>query len=135
MPPPGRVSACLAALPAAPASASLRRSRAHPPQSDGVTGASDEHCPEPSAPPSARHSCARRAIAIPRSSSLTAYADRHAPRHWPSPQYMPRSASAVGLAKRGVIPRKQFYIKMSVFNTVILGRLLLVVQVGLSVFL
>src|SRR5690348_13691046 len=34
---------------------------------------------------------------------------------------MPRSASAVGLARRGVIPRKQFYIKMSLFNTVILG--------------
>ena len=35
---------------------------------------------------------------------------------------MPRSASVVGLAKRGVIPQKQFYIKMSVFNTVILAR-------------
>ena len=34
---------------------------------------------------------------------------------------MPRSASVVGLAKRGVIPRKQFYNKMFVFNTVILG--------------
>ena len=33
---------------------------------------------------------------------------------------MPRSASAVGLAKRGVIPRKQFYIKLFFFNTVIL---------------
>lgn len=33
---------------------------------------------------------------------------------------MPRSASAVGLAKRGVIPRKQFYIKLFGFNTVIL---------------
>src|ERR1035438_8867030 len=33
---------------------------------------------------------------------------------------MPRSASAVGLAKRGVIPRKQFYNKMFLFNTVIL---------------
>jgi hypothetical protein len=27
----------------------------------------------------------------------------------------------VGLAKRGVIPRKQFYIKLLVFNTVILA--------------
>ena len=35
---------------------------------------------------------------------------------------MPRSASVGGLAKRGVIPRKQFYNKMFVFNTVILGR-------------
>jgi hypothetical protein len=34
---------------------------------------------------------------------------------------MPRSASVVGLAKRGVIPQKQFYIKMLVFNTVIIG--------------
>ena len=33
---------------------------------------------------------------------------------------MPRSASAVGLAKRGVIPRKQFYTKLFFFNTVIL---------------
>ncbi len=33
---------------------------------------------------------------------------------------MPRSASVGGLAKRGVIPRKQFYNKMFVFNTVIL---------------
>ena len=33
---------------------------------------------------------------------------------------MPRSASVGGLAKRGVIPRKQFYIKLFVFNTVIL---------------
>jgi hypothetical protein len=35
---------------------------------------------------------------------------------------MPRSASVVGLAKRGVIPRKQFYIKLFFFNTVMLGR-------------
>ena len=33
---------------------------------------------------------------------------------------MPRSASAVGLAKRGVIPQKQFYNKMFFLNTVIL---------------
>src|SRR5215472_6247475 len=33
---------------------------------------------------------------------------------------MPRSASAVGLAKRGVIPRKQFYTKLFFYNTVIL---------------
>ena len=36
---------------------------------------------------------------------------------------MPRSASAVGLAKRGVNPRKQFYIKSLLFNTVILGQI------------
>ncbi len=35
---------------------------------------------------------------------------------------MPRSASVGGLAKRGVIPRKQFYIKLFFFNTVILGH-------------
>jgi len=34
---------------------------------------------------------------------------------------MPRSASVGGLAKRGVIPRKQFYIKLFFFNTVILA--------------
>ena len=33
---------------------------------------------------------------------------------------MPRSASVGGLAKRGVIPRKQFYTKLFFFNTVIL---------------
>src|SRR5438270_13920070 len=33
---------------------------------------------------------------------------------------MPRSASVGGLAKRGVIPRKQFYIKLFFYNTVIL---------------
>jgi hypothetical protein len=35
---------------------------------------------------------------------------------------MPRSASVVGLAKRGVIPRKQFYIKMLFYNTVNLWK-------------
>ena len=34
---------------------------------------------------------------------------------------MPRSASVGGLAKRGVIPRKQFYIRLFFFNTVILS--------------
>jgi hypothetical protein len=33
---------------------------------------------------------------------------------------MPRSASVGGLAKRGVIPRKQFYTNLFLFNTVIL---------------
>jgi hypothetical protein len=33
---------------------------------------------------------------------------------------MPRSACVVGLAKTGVIPRKQFYTKLFLFNTVIL---------------
>ena len=33
---------------------------------------------------------------------------------------MPRSASPVGLAERGVIPRKQFYIKLFFYNTVII---------------
>ena len=35
---------------------------------------------------------------------------------------MPRSASVGGLAKRGVIPRKQFYIKLFFSNTVILAN-------------
>src|SRR5262249_47236948 len=56
-------------------------------------------------------------------SQLSAVRDgRHAPRHPPSRPYLPRSASVVGLAKRGVIPRKQFYIKLFFLNTVILGR-------------
>src|SRR5882762_11816726 len=121
-PPPDRVSAWLAALPAAPAPASPRHSRARPPPSDGVTDACDEHCMEPSARPSARHSCALRATTIPCSSSSRVCAGRRAPRRWPDPRYMPRSASVVGLAKRGVIPRKQFYIKLFFYNTVILGR-------------
>src|SRR5574340_536556 len=120
-PPPDRVSAWSAALPAVPGPASPGRSRARPPPSDGATGASDEHCLEPSAPPSARHSCALRATTMPCSSSLGVRADRRAPRRRLGTQYMPRSASVVGLAKRGVIPRKQLYIKMFVFNTVILG--------------
>lgn len=41
---------------------------------------------------------------------------------------MPRSASAVGLAKRGVIPRKQFYLKMFFFNTVMLATFPLKIQ-------
>src|SRR5580700_10026299 len=121
-PPPDRASAWLAALPAAPVSASLHRSTARPPQSDEATGAYDKYYLEPCARPSARHSCARRAITTQCSSSSTACAGRHAPRRQPGPQYMPRSASAVGLAKRGVIPRKQFYTKLFLFNTVILGE-------------
>ena len=35
---------------------------------------------------------------------------------------MPRSASVGGLAKRGVIPQKQFYIKLFIYNTVVLGQ-------------
>ena len=49
--------------------ASPRRSRARPPPSDAATDACDEHCREPGAQPSARHSCALRAITIPCSSS------------------------------------------------------------------
>ena len=35
---------------------------------------------------------------------------------------MPRSAFVGGLAKRGVIPQKQFYIKLFIYNTVILAH-------------
>src|SRR5262249_33753760 len=48
-------------------------------------------------------------------------AGRRALRLPPGPRYMPQSVSLVGLAQRGVIPRKQFYIKLFFFNTVILG--------------
>jgi len=34
---------------------------------------------------------------------------------------MPQSVSPVGLAQRGMIPRKQFYTKLFFFNTVILA--------------
>src|ERR1700730_9091414 len=104
-PPPDRVSACWAAHSAALRPASPRRSRARPPPNDGAIGAFAEHRREPSARPSARHSCALRAITIQCSNSSEACAGRRAPRHLPSPPYMPRSASAVGLAKRGVIPQ------------------------------
>jgi hypothetical protein len=33
---------------------------------------------------------------------------------------MPRSVSLVGLAQRGVIPQKQFYIRMFVYDPVVL---------------
>src|SRR5215469_5209944 len=115
-----RVSAWWEEHIAEPRPASPRRSMARPPPGDEATGAYDEHCLEPSAQPSARHSCALRATTIPCSSSSGEYADRRAPRRWPSPRYMPRSASVGGLAKRGVIPQKQFYINLFFFNTVIL---------------
>src|SRR5688572_19861317 len=91
-----------------------------PPLSDAATGACDERCLQPGALPSARYSYALPVTTIPCSSSSTVCADQHAPRRWPSPPYTPRSASAVGLAKRGVIPRKQFYIDLLLSNTVIL---------------
>ena len=37
---------------------------------------------------------------------------------------MPRSASVVGLAKRGVIPQKQFYNNLFFYNTVILAQVI-----------
>ena len=78
--------------------------------------------PEPSARPSVRRSCARPATTTPCSSSSTARAGRRAPRRWPGPRCMPRSASFVGLAKRGRDPTKQFYIKLLLYNTVILEQ-------------
>src|SRR5271155_3084792 len=61
-PPPDRVFAWLAAHSAAPRPASPRRSRARPPPNGGAIGAYAEHRLEPGARPSARHSCALRAI-------------------------------------------------------------------------
>ena len=119
-PPPDRVSAWSARLRVALAPASLRRSRGRRPPSDEATGACDEHCLEPGARPSAPHSCARRTTATPCSSSTTACVDRHAPRRLPSPQYMPRSAPAVGLAKRGVIPPNNSTSECYLVTTVIL---------------
>jgi hypothetical protein len=56
---------------------------AHRPPSDAATDACAAHGPEPSAPPTARHSCALRATAVLCRSSSTACADRHAPRFGP----------------------------------------------------
>ena len=86
--------------------ASPRRATEPLQPTDGATGAPDEHCLEPGVQPSARRSCALRVTTIPCSSSSTVCADPHAPRPWPGPQYMLRSAAAVGLAKRGRIPPK-----------------------------
>src|SRR5712664_397772 len=119
-PPLDRVSACSATPPVAPAPASLRRSRARLPPSGVAIGACDQRCLGPTAQPSARHSCDLLATTIPCSSSSRVCAGRRAPRRWPDPRYMPRSASVVGLAKRGVIPQKQFYITLFFSNTVIL---------------
>ena len=104
-PPPDRFSAWLAAPGSARQPASPHRPKARPPPNDAETDVHDEHCSEPNAPPSAQRSCVLRAITVRCSSSSEAGADLHAPRRWPGPQYMPRSASAVGLARRGVIPQ------------------------------
>src|SRR5262249_23084332 len=115
-----RVSAWWGAHTAALRPTSPHRSKVRPPPSDEATDACDEHCPEPSAPPLARRSCVRRAITIRCSNSSAVCAGRRALRLPPDPRYMPQSVSLVGLAQRGVIPRKQFYIKLFFFNTVIL---------------
>src|SRR6202008_3754958 len=120
-PPPNRFFSGLVVPSAALQPASPDRPKVRLPPSDAVTDACDGHCWEPAAQPSAPHSCVLQVTTIRCSNSSAEYADPNAPRRWPSPQYMPRSASAVGLAKRGVIPRKQFYIKLLFFNTVILA--------------
>src|SRR5690349_680546 len=119
-PPPGRFSAWLVTLGVAPRPASPRRPTAHPPPNDAAIDACGEHCREPTAQPSVRHSCVLPAATIRCSNSAVECVDRRAPRRPPGPRHMPRSASAVGLARRGVIPRKQFYTKLFFFNTVIL---------------
>ena len=83
----------------------LDRSRARQPPHDAATGACDEHCQAPVVPPSAPRSCVLPATTIPCSSSSKACAGQRAPRRSPGPPYMPRSASLVGLARRGVIPQ------------------------------
>ena len=104
-PPPDRASASPATPAAAPQPASPRHSRAPQPPNDAATDACGERCRAPGAPPSARRSCALRATTVPCSSSSTACAGLRAPRRSPGPRYMPRSASPVGLARRGVIPQ------------------------------
>ncbi len=104
-PPPDRVFAWSAAPSAAPAPASLRRSRARRRPSDAATDACGSRRAALGVQPSAQHSYALLATIIPCSSSSGECAGRRAPRRWPGPRYMPRSASVVGLAKRGVIPQ------------------------------
>src|SRR5712671_5114085 len=80
---------------------------------DATIGASVGRCPDPGAQPSARCSCVHPAAAILCSSSSKALADLRAPRLSPGPLYMPRSASLVGLARKGVIPQNKSIPKCS----------------------
>ena len=129
-PPLRHVSAWLAAHIAAPRPASPRRSTARPPPSDGATDACDEHCPEPSAPPSARHSYDHQAITIRCSSSSEACADRRASRRYARPSIYAAKRLCCGPGEERRDPTKQYYIKMFVFNTVILGGLLPIDSTG-----
>ena len=55
------------------------------------------------------------------SSSSKAYSGPHAPRRSPGPLCMPRSASLVGLARRGVIPQNKFIPKCFFCDPVVLN--------------
>src|SRR5262249_1149416 len=80
--------------------ACLHRPRGRRLPSDAATDASVGHDQGPSAPPSARHSCARRVTAIRCNSSSAEHCDRRALRLAPSHPYKPQSASLLGLAPK-----------------------------------
>jgi hypothetical protein len=91
----------------------FRRSGA-PWQPNGAgTDASAGRFQDPGGPPSAPCSYAHPATAIPCSSSLEVCPGLRASRRSPSPLYMHRSVSLVGLARRGVIPQNNSTSKCS----------------------
>ncbi len=96
------------------APAAHHRSRAPWPPNGVRTGASAGRCPGPDAPPSVRHSCVppvqQQSFAVVLQRRLPIF---RAPRLSPGHPYMPRSASPVGLARKGVIPQNKFTSKCS----------------------
>src|SRR5215831_10060307 len=86
-----------------------------------ATGASVGCSQDPGAPPSAQHSCGPRVTAILCSSSSKAPAGLRAPRLSPGPLYMPRSASLVGLARKGGIPQNNSTTECSFCDPVVLA--------------
>src|ERR1700690_3485199 len=86
------------------------------------SGASVGYSQDPNALPSVRCSCVLRAAAIPCSSSSKVIAGLRAPRPSPGPQYMPRSVSLVGLARRGVIPQNNSTTECSFYDPVVIER-------------
>src|ERR1700689_918520 len=97
------------------------RSRAPSPPNGAGTGASLGCAQDPDGPPSAQCSCARQVTVDPCSNSSTVSVGLRAPRLSPGPQYMPRSVSLVGLARKGVIPQNNSTPKSLVCDPVVLG--------------
>src|SRR5215472_8518447 len=74
------------------------------------------------APPLAQCSCARRATANPCNNPSAVRVGLGAPRRSPSPQYMPRSASPVGLARRVLRPQNNSTPDCCLYDPVILDH-------------